>query len=180
MLAAARECIREIAAAPAPQLADGTRHTAQQLALRAQPYVARLDALPAHASETWVAVANLDQALSLIGAVTTSPEAWAGSSWLHNASHLLGVADQQTVLAEQVAQQVAESAAHGGTGGRPKKADRDAALVARFEYLRPIRRTLEKRELYEDVAAEHGVAWFTVRDAVLASKKSTKKAIPSG
>ena len=119
MLAAARECIREIAAAPAPQLAEGTRHAAHQLALRAQPYVARLDALPAHASETWVAAANLVRALERIEAVTTSPEGWAGLPTLFDASTLLSAADQQTLLAQQVAQQVAQSTEAGGRGGRP-------------------------------------------------------------
>lgn len=56
--------------------------------------------------------------------------------------------------------------ASGKRGGRPRKADEHAAIRARFAELRPRRRTLTARELYEDIAHEFGKHWTTVRDIV--------------
>ncbi len=58
------------------------------------------------------------------------------------------------------------AAAHGRKGGRPSKADRDRRITDRHAELLPRRRSLSARELYEDIGAEFGLSWTTVRDIV--------------
>ena len=173
MLAEARECIARIGAAAAPQLSASTKHAAQQLAMLAQARLAALQALPPHTAEAWTAAANLARALEKIDAVISAPEAWAGMPLLFEAQHLLGAADVQTGAAVLAADQRAVAVVHGRKGGRPSKAGRDAELAGRFAERQRSHRTLTTRELYDDIAAEFGVEWWTVRDAVL-------KATPAG
>ena len=122
MIADARECIAQVAAAAAPQLSEATRHTAHQVALLAQTEADRIALLPPHAGATWVAAANLVRALERVEAVTTSPEAWAGAAWLSEAQYLLGAAAAQGAAAQRLTQQRSK-------GGGATSPDSQAELI---------------------------------------------------
>lgn len=69
----------------------------------------------------------------------------------------------------------ADAARSAKGGGRPRKADLAATWAARVEATK--KRThsaLTAREIYEDIAAESGVVWTTVRDQVSKHRKARK------
>lgn len=58
------------------------------------------------------------------------------------------------------------AADHGRKGGRPSKVDLHRRIIERHAELLQRRRSLSARELYEDIGAEFGRHWTTVRDIV--------------
>ena len=152
-----------------PTLSEETRFAARQLAGDAERYADDLQKLPAHLVEAWTAAGNLAAAIESVEAqiAATDPS-------LVEAQRLLGAVAAAVAAAKQAAEQRVAAEQYGGQGGRPQNAERDAALVASFDARQRANRTRKlKSELYEDVADEFGVKWWTVRDAVL-------KATPAG
>jgi len=147
---------------------EEARFAVRQLARDAARYADELELLPAILAEVWDAAANLMAALESVETELTSTD-----PWLVEARHLMGAAAAHIAAAGQAAKQRAVAAQHGSGGGRPSKAGRDAELAGRFAERQRSHRTLTTRELYDDIAAEFGVEWWTVRDAVL-------KATPAG
>lgn len=128
MLREARECIDRVVAAPALQLSELTRHAAREVARLAQAEADRIESLPLHAAETWVAAAALTQAVERVEAVSNSPEAWAGMPTLFEAHYLLGAAESKRGDARRLADQRSK----GGRATVPdSQAERIRAEVAR-------------------------------------------------
>ena len=68
----------------------------------------------------------------------------------------------------------AASVEHGKKGGRPSKAARDAVWLALFKAAKSKPIPLSAREIYDDIAADAGVKWTAVRDAISEHRKRLK------
>ena len=73
----------------------------------------------------------------------------------------------------QIKNDKAVAAQHGRKGGRPKNADKAAKWAQESDGRKSRWGDLTAREIYEDIASDHGVKWTTVRDQI--SKHRNRK-----